>query len=113
MNGYERIKDLYLHLEEKEDALKDIIRYLINLPNMSEHYLKEEKNLTELMSFINKKAKELAKNNMAMIRDSIVYGWATDYFLYSNEELGLTSPNIKIPNKEKEQQDESQLKLEI
>ena len=54
-------------------------------PNMSELYLNEEKNLDDLVSYINKKAKEQAVNGVAIIQDDEVYSWAILYFTSSNE----------------------------
>lgn len=43
-----------------------------------------------MMDFINKKAKEKAVNNVAVIPDTEVYEWAVLYFSKSNDKLGLT-----------------------
>ena len=99
MDGYNRIKEQYLALTEKEDALKKIILFLIKQPN-STLYLNEEKNLAEMMDYIKNLAKEKAVNNVAVIEDITVYNWAIDYFSKSNEELGIKK-DVDIKPKEK------------
>lgn len=62
MNGYNRIKDQYLELLNKDKPLIKIVRYLMMQPNMNELYLREEKCLEEMMKFINGKEKERIHN---------------------------------------------------
>ena len=64
MNGYNRIKELYLQGLRKDNTLKRIVMYLIKKPNMSDYYLKEEKNLIDMMQFITDNAKKNAINNV-------------------------------------------------
>lgn len=115
MNGYERIKQLYLNnqKEKKDKPLIKIITYLMKTQNMSEKYLNEEKNLDNMMNFINKNAKEQAINNIAIIEDEQVYKWAIEYFDKSDKELGIEK-KIETPKPKKEEKtDNNQLKLEI
>ena len=116
MNGYNRIKELYLNSINKDKALIRIVTYLMKHGGMSEHYLKEEKNLEDMMKFIQNKAKEQAVNNVAILEDEKVYELAITYFTQSNEELGIvktqkttTSKNTSNENKD----DKNQLTLEI
>lgn len=116
MNGYDRIKEQYLALEEKDEAMKKIIVYLMKCQDMNELYLKEEKNLEEMMQYIKKQAKKKAINNVAVIEDTQVYEWAVIYFTKSNEELGIEK---NIPAKsttktiKKDEVNKNQLKLEL
>ena len=115
MDGYNRIKEQYLALTEKEDALKKITLFLIKQPN-STLYLNEEKNLTEMMDYIKNLAKEKAVNNVAVIEDMTVYNWAIDYFSKSNKELGikekeLTNCNNVVAKKEISKSNQTQLSL--
>ena len=116
MNGYNRIKELYLNNTNKDKALVRIVTYLMKHEGMSEHYLKEEKNLEDMMKFIHNKAKEQAVNNVAILDDEIVYELAITYFTQSNEELGIlktqkTPTPKKTANENKD--DKNQLTLEI
>ena len=53
MNGYERLKELYLEEQSKDKALIAIIKHLIKLPNMSKLYSNKEKSLTQMIQYIN------------------------------------------------------------
>lgn len=115
MNGYERIKELFLKDENKDKSLVEIVKHLMQQPNMNELYFNQDKNLEDMMSFIENKAKDQAVNNVAIIPDTQVYDWAILYFTKSNEELGLTkkeTPTKTIPKRETKI-DDNQLKLEI
>ena len=115
MNGYEKIKELYLKEANKDKSLSQIVKHLMQQPNMNELYLNEDKNLEDMMDFINKKAKEQAVNSVAVIPDTEVYDWAVLYFSKSNDELGLTKKQAPTKTKPKEEtkEDNNQLKLEI
>ncbi len=118
MNGYDRIKEQYLKLETKEDALKKIMLVLMKTPNMNDLYLNEEKNINEMMKYIKDNAKEKAVNNVAVIEDAEVYEWAIKYFSKSNDELGITKLSnatsvTSKKNKENKDNSNSQLKLEL
>ena len=115
MNGYNRIKELYLSYLHKDKSLMEIVRYLMQRQGMSELYLNEEKNLEEMMKFINNKAREQATNNVVVIPDTEVYQWAVTYFSISNEELGITTRanNIKQKAQEVPKETSNQLSLEI
>ena len=103
MDGYIRIKNLYLEGNCKDLYLKQIVAFLMKKTDMSNYYLNEEKNLKEMMDFIYKKAKEKAKNNMACLADEEVYQLAEKYFKNSNEELGIKTSTIKEKVETKEE----------
>ena len=117
MNGYNRIKELYLNNINKDKTLVRIVTYLMKREGMSEHYLKEDKNLEDMIKFIQNKAKEQAINNVAILDDETVYELAITYFTKSNEELGIsklpkpTTTKNKTPEEVKD--DNNQLTLEI
>lgn len=118
MDGYARLKKLYKSDLNKDTLLIEIIRHLLQLPDMSENYLKEEKNLKQMRTYVFKKAKEQAYENSAAIKDDVVYGWAVEYFQKSNEELEINETKIKtapVATKvaKKEQVNENQLSLEL
>lgn len=104
MDGYTRIKNLYLEGTCRDTSLKRIVTFLMKKPNMSDSYLNEEKNLEDMMKFIYDKARDKASNNVACLTDEEVYDLVVSYFTKSNEELGFNKPipkvNVKTPVKE-------------
>ena len=122
MEGYQRIKELYLEIktENKDEALVKIVTYLMKQPNMSELYLKEEKNLKEMMQYIKDQAREKTVNSVAVIEDNQVYEWAVTYFSKSNDELGINKKITPVKTTTKtnksnktEETDKNQLELEF
>lgn len=117
MNGYNRIKELYLNSLNKDRPLIKIVTFLMKREGMNDLYLKENKNLEDMMKFIHNKAKEKAVNNVAILEDEAVYELAITYFTQSNEELGLVViPKVtttKNKTTEEVKDDKSQLTLEI
>lgn len=116
MDGYNRIKNLYLEGTNRDTSLKRIVTFLMKKPNMSDSYLNEEKNLVDMMKFIYEKARDRASNNVACIPDEEVYELVVTYFTKSNEELGFNKPipkvNVKSQTKE-EVKNDNQLSLEL
>ncbi len=116
MDGYERLKQLYRDDGKNDNALNIILEYLIKVPDMSDVYLNQEKNLTQMMNYINRKAKEQAVNNVVVIEDEIVYNWSLEYFQKDNEELGLNNHapiTLKTKVEKKEDKPTGQLSLEL
>ena len=101
MNGIERIK--VLASEVKDEAVLEIVKYLISRTDMDDKYLNEEKSLKQMLDFIVNEAKKKSENNMAMIKDDVVFGWAIHYWDEDNKDLDLSSSdNVKnIETKEK------------
>lgn len=101
MNGIERIK--VLASEVKDEAVLEIVKYLISRTDMNDKYLNEEKSLKQMIDFIANEAKKKSENNMAMIKDDVVFGWAIHYWDEDNKDLDLSSSdNVKnIEKKEK------------
>lgn len=101
MEGIERIK--VLASEVKDEAVLEIVKYLISRTDMDDKYLNEEKSLKQMIDFIVNEAKKKSKNNMAMIKDDVVFGWAIHYWDEDNKDLDLSySDNVKnIEKKEK------------
>lgn len=90
MKGIERIK--VLASEIKDEALLQIVNYLLTRVDMNDKYLNEEKSLKQMVEFIRKCAKEKSKGQgWVMIKDEDVYNYAIHYFDESNESLGLPS----------------------
>ena len=101
MEGIERIK--VLASEVKDEAVLEIVKYLISRTDMNDKYLNEEKSLKQMIDFILKEAKKKSENNMAMIKDEVVFSWAIHYWDEDNKNLDLSSSdNVKnIEKKEK------------
>ena len=100
MNGIERIK--VLASEVKDEAVLEIVKYLISRTDMNDKYLNEEKSLKQMIDFILKEAKKKSENNMAMIKDDVVFGWAIHYWDEDNKDLDLSS-NDNVKNIEKKE----------
>lgn len=117
MNGYNRIKELYLSNLNRDKPLIRIVTFLMKHEGMNDYYLNDEKNLEQMMKFISKKAKEQAINNVAILDDDAVYELAVTYFTRSNEELGIAETNKVTTTKTKTNEDvkdeKNQLTLEI
>lgn len=118
MNGYDRLKELYKASVNKNNPLIEVMKFLVKQPDMNELYLQEEKNLKDMMDFINKKAKEQAVEGVAVIEDKQVFEWALEYFNNTNEVLGInkkTTTNSKPIKQETtaNQKANNQLSLEL
>lgn len=117
MEGIERIK--MLASEIKDEALLQIVNYLLTREDMNEKYLNEEKSLKQMVDFIRKSAKEKANGKgWIMLKDEDVYNYAIHYFDETNESLGLVtvkenkniSATAEIPEKEDKNKTELQEK---
>lgn len=93
MDGIERIKILASKVED--EALLEIVNYLITREDMNDKYLNEEKSLKQMVNFITSEARKIAKDNRAMVKDEVVFGWAIHYWDESNEALGLNKSKDK------------------
>ena len=63
-----KIIKTYLDQRAKEDEL------------FAKSYAKENKSIEECVKYINQQARKRAENNVAMIEDAEVYGWAVHYY---------------------------------
>ena len=104
MDGIERLAKM---LEgQKDKYLKIIVNHLMNFKELNEAYLNEEKNLKDMATYIKDKAKKQASGGVAIIEDDIVFKWAKDYFIKSNEELKIKKAESKKIEKNTETNDE-------
>lgn len=62
MEGIERIK--ILASEIKDEALLEIVNYLISRKDMNDKYLNEEKSLRQMIDFIMNEAKKKIKKSI-------------------------------------------------
>ena len=93
MDGINRLAKL---LEgQKDKYLNIIVNYLMLQTELNEAFLNEEKNLKDMATYIRDLAKKHATNNVAVIEDSVVFQWAKNYFLKTNEELGIKKVKLE------------------
>ena len=97
----EGIKRLEKMLEGEDDnALIKVVDFLKTKPNISSKFLNQEKNLSEMRSYIHKKAKENSnKKEWVCIDNEVIYAWAMLYFLMPNKTLGIEKEKKKSTNK--------------
>jgi hypothetical protein len=95
--GMERIK--ILASDVKDNAVLEIVNYLLSREDMNEKYLNEEKSLKEMLEYIRSKAIIKAVNNMAIIKDEEVFSWAIHYFDETNNDLKINSTENKVEQK--------------
>lgn len=103
MKGIERIKQFFE--KEKDQNIKKVAEYLINREDMNDKFLNEEKNLTDMWSYIKDQAKEKAVNGCAVLEDQDVYNLAVHYFDETNEALGISKAKKTTPKAETKKQD--------
>ena len=51
-----------------------------------------------MFEYVYEKARALKQGNVAMVNDQVVYLWATNYFKYTDEELGIKKQNVMPPS---------------
>lgn len=95
--GMERIK--ILASDVKDNAVLEIVNYLLSREDMNEKYLNEEKSLKGMLEYIRSKAKIKVVNNMAIIKDEEVFSWAIHYFDETNNDLKINSTENKVEQK--------------
>jgi len=88
MEGIKKLETQVLELNDYN--VSGIFEYLKTRKDLYDKFNNDEKTIKEMYNFICNKARSMAKNNVAMINDRVVYLWATTYFNKSNEELGIT-----------------------
>lgn len=93
MNGIQRLAEMVKG--QKDKALIKIVDYLMLQTEMEQDFLKEEKNLGDMASYIKNLARKEAINGIAMIEDETVYEWAIKYFSETNEALGIKKFKIE------------------
>lgn len=110
--GIERLKKLYQSMP-KDAALIKIINYLVKQLDLVERFCDETKTLDGMLDYLKNNAKDLAVNNMAIVDDETVFTWAKDYWLLSNEELGININIPKVKTKDTDTPAHNQLSLEL
>lgn len=87
MEGIERLEKETLELDNY--SITKIFNYLKTRTDLYEKFNNEEKSMDQMYDYIYDKAKKHKHKRMAMIDDPVVYLWAVNYFIKSNEELGI------------------------
>jgi len=111
MDGIKRLHEMIQG--QKDKYLNIIVNYLVTQIELNDYFLNEQKNLNNMAKYIRDKAKKQANGNVAVIEDEIVYQWAKEYFIKSDDELGINKTelakgkakdisNIKIKDEEDE-----------
>lgn len=98
MEGLERLEAEVLEMNDYN--VSAIFEYLKTRKDLYEKFNNEEKSIEQMYKFICDKAKNIAKNNVAMVADKVVYIWAMTYFNKSNKELGIQEKRVMPPTPE-------------
>lgn len=87
MDGIQRLAQM---LEgQKDKYLINIVNHLMLHTELNQAFLNEEKNLKDMAQYIKDNARKQATGGVAVIEDDVVYKWAIDYFVKTNEELKI------------------------
>ncbi len=98
MNGFDRLRE---QVKDQEDAaLKQTIEYLISREDMEKNYLKEEKTVEDMCSFIRNKGQSHARNGWNYITNEVVYAWAIMYFSLPNTYLKISKSSTNKKSSE-------------
>lgn len=92
MDGIQRLSKMVEG--QKDKYLNIIVNHLKLHTELNEAFLNEEKNLKDMAEHIRNKAKKQATNGVAVIEDEIVFKWAREYFMKSNNELGIKKATV-------------------
>lgn len=93
MNGIERLEEQTLKINNPN--VTGIFNYLKTRKDLEKYFENEEKSMDKMYEYVTEKAKEKAYKMVAMIEDNLVYLWATNYFMKSNEELKIAKNEEK------------------
>lgn len=113
MEGLERLK--ILSSEIKDDAVLEIVNYLLSREDMNEKYLNEEKSLKQMLDYIMGQAREKSKDGRAVVKDDIVFGWAIHYWDEPNKDLDFDTvrSSSKTKTKKVEEKETQPVKKEV
>ena len=104
MEGIERL-ELEV-IEMNNFSVSNIFNNIKNKPELQEKFNNKEKTIKGMYEYVYEKARALQQGNVAMVNDQVVYLWATNYFKYTNEELGITKKWLKPETNKKESKKE-------
>ncbi len=95
MEGLERLQAEVLEINNYN--ISAIFDYLKTRNDLHAKFNNEEKSIKQMYKYICDKARNLAKDNVTMVNDKVVYLWAITYFNKSNEEFGLKEKKVMPP----------------
>lgn len=99
MEGIKRLEQEVLEMNDYNISL--IFNNIKNRVELQDKFNNKEKTIKKMYKFIYNKARNLAKENVAMVNEKIVYLWAITYFNKTDEELGIKKKeNIESPKRE-------------
>lgn len=93
-------------LEMNNFSVSNMFNNIKNKPELQEKFNNKEKTVKGMYEYVYEKARALQQGNVAMVNDQVVYLWATNYFKYTNEELGITKKGLKPETNKKESKKE-------
>lgn len=93
MEGIQRLSKMVEG--QKDKYLNIIVNHLKLHTELNEAFLNEEKNLKDMAEHIRNKAKKQSSNGVAVIEDETVFKWAREYFIKSNNELGIKKVKLE------------------
>lgn len=92
MEGIEKLEKEVLEMDDYN--VTQIFNYLKTRIDLQDKFNNSEKSIKEMYEYVCDNARKRMKNGVAMIQDNLVYLWAVQYFLKSNEELGIKKQEI-------------------
>lgn len=104
MEGIERL-ELEV-LEMNNFSVSNMFNNIKNKPELQKKFNNDKKTIKGMFEYVYEKARALKQGNVAMVNDQVVYLWATNYFKYTNEELGITKKGLKPETNKKESKKE-------
>lgn len=87
MDGLKRLESQVIALDDSN--ISAIFEYLKTRVDLYDNFNNEEKSIKGMYDFICSKAKSHKVNNVAIVSDKVVYLWAVNYFVKTNQELGI------------------------
>ena len=96
MEGIERLETEVLEMNDYN--VSQIFKYLKTRTDLQDKFNNSEKSINEMYDYICDKASKNMTRRVAMVQDNVVYFWAVNYFLKSNEELKIKKEEkVKLP----------------
>ncbi len=87
MEGLKRLEQEVMEMNNFN--VYTIFSHIKDLPELQDKFDNTEKTIKGMYDYIYEKARTVKQGNVAMVNDTIVYLWGTNYFKHSNEELGI------------------------
>lgn len=96
MNGFDRLKEQVK--DQKDVALRQVVDVLLSRDDLEQSFLKEDKTLEGMCSFIRKRGTACLQNGWNFITNEVVYAWAVMYFTLPNKYLKIDTPKSSNKN---------------